>query len=179
MDDIKKGMTIIIDESSIRELFEGKTSNKQLVEVLAKIKKIPDSKCEIFTTPACVLHAIYSANSLDMRVIQDFLSVVTVVQPVQYGFKSIDFRNKEKITQEVIEFAKLISPSEEKIAEAKKNMEEFKAKEPEKFKTLCEKMGIDPDKVGKWNATTQNAIMNGNIREKPSSTVPVLNAGIK
>lgn len=117
-----KGMRALIDDSSLREGMEGKSSAKKVVELIGKLKQMPGSDAKLITTPNCFLRALWQAESIDTGFVQDVLTVAEIIDFTPTGVNPIEFKDKKKVIDNVLQFAN--SMASPRITKAEGEVEE-------------------------------------------------------
>ena len=109
----KKIALFIIESSVLTHIFEGKNKNKSkdLIDIISKMKEhgIP---YKAVTTMVSVLRSIWKADSKSsIKNIQKVIEVVDI-----FNTQETDYKNEEKVRNDIIDFANRFSKVADKIA---------------------------------------------------------------
>ena len=113
MEMINKTPAFIIDDSALKDIFEGKNKDKS-DDLLKKLKGAHDSgkKVIAMTTLSAFLRAIYLSDpKVNINKIQKMLSFMRVAPSFA------DFKKGKDVTDEIIRFAGMVSRAKSKKGE--------------------------------------------------------------
>jgi len=103
----KQGQLFVIDNSVLKEIFEGEEKATDMIKKLSKLKKKAPDKISAFTTVACFLKALDEAKY--HKNIKVVLDTVTIGFLRGNQFAHFDFKDLDKVIEEIIKMAKIAS----------------------------------------------------------------------